>query len=62
MDINALRFNLDDLECDMDNARYKYINLVNQLLEYTAELVQYNNHLNAIIKEYENSSKNNNAI
>lgn len=62
MDINSIRFRLDDLECDMDNARYKYINLVNQLLEYTAELVQYNNHLNAIIKEYENSSKNNNAI
>ena len=62
MDIDALRFNLEDLECDMDNARYKYINLVNQLLEYTDELVQYNNHLNAIIKEYENSSKNSNSI
>ena len=62
MDIDALRFNLEDLECDMDNARYKYINLVNQLLEYTDELVQYNNHLNAIISHYENSSKNSNSI
>jgi len=62
MDIDSIRYKLDDLECDMDNARYKYTNLVNHLLEYTAELVQYNNHLNAIIKEYENSSKNNNSI
>lgn len=62
MDIHSIRFKLDDLECDMDNSKYKYINIVNQLLEYTDELIQYNNHLNAIIKEYENSSKNNNAI
>lgn len=62
MNIDSIRFRLDDLECDMDNARYKYINIVNELLEYTAELVQYNNHLNAIIKEYENSSKNSNSI
>lgn len=62
MNIDSIRFRLDDLECDMDNARYKYINIVNELLEYTAELVQYNNHLNAIIKEYENSTKNSNSI
>lgn len=62
MNIDSIRFRLDDLECDMDNARYKYINIVNELLEYTAELVQYNDHLNAIIKEYENSSKNSNSI
>ena len=62
MNIDSIRFRLDDLECDMDNSKYKYINIVNQLLEYTDELVQYNNHLNAIIKEYENSSKNNNSI
>ena len=62
MDIDAIRFKLDDLECDMDNARYKYINLVNQLLEYTDELQRYNDELNLIIKDYESYTKNSNSI
>lgn len=62
MDTDSLRYKLSDLECDMDNAKYKYINLVNYLLEYNTELIEYNNHLNAIISQYENLTKNSNSI
>lgn len=62
MNIDSVRFNLDDLLCDMDNSKYKYINIVNELIEYTYELQRYNDELNSIIKDYENYTKNNNAI
>jgi hypothetical protein len=62
MNIDSVRFNLDDLLCDMDNSKYKYINIVNELIEYTYELQRYNDELNSIIKDYENYTKNSNSI